>query len=57
MKTRMYKNAFDEINAIGDYLDPVNCYETYTQYNGTGLKGVFVVNTICTSFSHSVLSQ
>eukprot|EP01112_Ceratiomyxa_fruticulosa_P018012 TRINITY_DN5706_c0_g1_i1.p1 TRINITY_DN5706_c0_g1~~TRINITY_DN5706_c0_g1_i1.p1 ORF type:complete len:532 (-),score=93.83 TRINITY_DN5706_c0_g1_i1:70-1665(-) len=31
IKTRLYKNALDEITGIGDFQDPVNCYETYPQ--------------------------
>jgi len=46
MKTRMYKIAFDEVNAIGDFNDPVNCYETYTQYSSLGLKGSMIPFTI-----------
>lgn len=29
-KTRNYKNALDEISAIGDFNDPTNCFESYT---------------------------
>jgi len=46
MKTRMYKNAFDEISGIGDFNDPVNCYETYTQFSSLGLKGSMIPFTL-----------
>jgi hypothetical protein len=34
VKMRMYKNALDEINGIGDFDGPTNCYEQYTQFQG-----------------------
>ena len=39
---RMYKNALDEINGIGDFDGPTNCYEQYTQFQGRkGKKDVW----------------